>query len=100
MAMANRTVLSGSAVRGRAAIIPAALGEAEQRSRAAAARKEATQRMKRYSRRGAAAAMANGTAGSGAPELRRAALCPAGKKENGGEKFLCPLDSQNSRQAL
>ena len=41
MAMANRRVISGSAVLGRAAIIPAALGEAEQRSRAAAARKEA-----------------------------------------------------------
>ena len=41
MAMANRRVLSGSAVRGRAASGPAALGEAEQRSRAAAARKEA-----------------------------------------------------------
>ena len=41
MAMANRRMISGSAVLGRAAIIPAALGEAEQRSRAAAARKEA-----------------------------------------------------------
>ena len=73
MAMANRRAVSGSAVRGRAASGPAALGEAEQRSRAAAARKEATQRMKRYSWRGAGAAVANRTAGSGAPELWRAA---------------------------
>ena len=35
MAMANRRAVSGSAVRGRAAIIAAALDEAEQRSRAA-----------------------------------------------------------------
>ena len=41
MAMANRRVISGSAVRGRANLSPAALREAEQRSRAAAARKEA-----------------------------------------------------------
>ena len=37
------------------------------------ARKEAAQRMKRYSRRGAAAAVANRTAGSGASGLWRAA---------------------------
>ena len=35
MAMANRRAVSGSAVRGRANLSPAALGEAEQRSRAA-----------------------------------------------------------------
>ena len=78
MAMANRRAVSGSAVRGRAAGAPAALGEG---SKGLEPRSKKGGGIRKSLARGSqeCAAVANGTAGSGAPELWRAGLGPAGK---------------------
>ena len=94
MAMANRRAVSGSAVRGRAAIIAAALGEG---SKGLEPRSKKGGGIRKSLARGSqeCAAVANRTAGSGASGLWRAGLCPAGNKEYHMEKYWCfPSPSQ------